>query len=55
VFLELLSQVQDNRYENQRYTLKAGSVNDPEESTNDEVFEVMAERIFSLALNMHTM
>ncbi|XP_064384734.1 rap1 GTPase-activating protein 1-like isoform X3 [Halichondria panicea] len=39
VFLELLSKVQDNRYENQRYTLKAGSVNDPEESNNDDVFD----------------
>lgn len=34
MFLDLLSQVQDNRYDNQRYTLKAGSVTDesnPEE------------------------
>ena len=28
---------QDNRYENQRYTLKAGSINDTD---NDDVFDV---------------
>ena len=30
--------MQDNRYDNQRYTLKAGSVTD--ESNPDDVFEV---------------
>ena len=32
------STVQDNRYDNQRYTLKAGSVTD--ESNPDDVFDV---------------
>jgi len=43
LFLELLSQVQDNRYENQRYTLKAGSPTDesnPDETSRDDIIPV---------------
>lgn len=32
--------LQDNRYDNQRYTLKTGSVTDHDESNPDDVFEV---------------
>lgn len=46
--------LQDNRYENQRYTLKAGSVNDPEESNNDDVFDVSSVLfLFQIELNYH--
>lgn len=48
MFISMHSVVQDNRYENQRYTIKAGSVNDPEESNTDEVFEVSGYFLLSI-------